>query len=600
LTLLPLLALTMAGAGEKQQPASNHGARTEDDGQDIVFMADARPLLIRLHIRVDGKPLQAAWQEFVEHLFKTLDIDGDGVLSEKEAERVPTPQTLFGTLMVGRFQPDAAFPRLYSNGTGKIKELADYYRKTDGGPFQVRHASDQGNVGARKVVAPIASVTPIAAELLDDALFELLDQNKDGKLSRDELAMAEKLLLAHDADDDEMITPEELVPPGSNLYVQGQAQQQLMARGPAVSRPVSRLIVVGPRSTAANLARQLLARYAAKGSDRLGRSDIHLEPELFKRLDQNGDGKLDVEELSYFTERPPDVELNMALEKRMVGEPQFVSIQANQFTIADGVKATMELVSRNAEALPMTRPRNDQFIFELGPTHIRLQADSRFWQFGYDAKTLRQAYKTYFQMADVDKNGYLDAREMAQHPIFRTAGRLMDRNGDGKLYEAEMLAYLDEMQDLATKASGSCATLTYADLDYGLFGQIDTNGDGRLSVRELRNAVKLVEKLDTNGDQLLSRLEIPRVHQLIVSRGSLGQSAIPARSNGATRGSSAGPLWFRKMDRNHDGDVSRREFLGSDEDFKRIDTDGDGLISVEEAERYDASRRAKPENARKK
>ncbi|HEV3235798.1 MAG TPA: hypothetical protein VGZ25_02350, partial [Gemmataceae bacterium] len=48
-----------------------------------------------------------------------------------------------------------------------------------------------------------------------------------------------------------------------------------------------------------------------------------------------------------------------------------------------------------------------------------------------------------------------------------------------------------------------------------------------------------------------------------------------------------GPVWFRKMDRNGDGDVSRREFLGSDEDFRRIDADGDGLISLEEAEKAD-------------
>jgi hypothetical protein len=42
------------------------------------------------------------------------------------------------------------------------------------------------------------------------------------------------------------------------------------------------------------------------------------------------------------------------------------------------------------------------------------------------------------------------------------------------------------------------------------------------------------------------------------------------------------------MDVNNDGDVSEREFLGSREDFKKIDTDGDGLISVEEAEKADA------------
>ena len=39
------------------------------------------------------------------------------------------------------------------------------------------------------------------------------------------------------------------------------------------------------------------------------------------------------------------------------------------------------------------------------------------------------------------------------------------------------------------------------------------------------------------------------------------------------------------MDRNGDGDVSRREFLGTDEEFRRLDADGDGLISAEEADK---------------
>ena len=45
------------------------------------------------------------------------------------------------------------------------------------------------------------------------------------------------------------------------------------------------------------------------------------------------------------------------------------------------------------------------------------------------------------------------------------------------------------------------------------------------------------------------------------------------------------------MDRNNDGDVSRREWLGTDEEFEAIDTDGDGLISIAEAIAFDAKKK---------
>jgi len=45
----------------------------------------------------------------------------------------------------------------------------------------------------------------------------------------------------------------------------------------------------------------------------------------------------------------------------------------------------------------------------------------------------------------------------------------------------------------------------------------------------------------------------------------------------------AGPECFRQMDRNRDGDLSRREFLGPRTQFDRLDRDRDGLIDPEEA-----------------
>ena len=52
---------------------------------------------------------------------------------------------------------------------------------------------------------------------------------------------------------------------------------------------------------------------------------------------------------------------------------------------------------------------------------------------------------------------------------------------------------------------------------------------------------------------------------------------------GPRLGSAKGLRWFRSMDRNGDGDVTKKEFLGTAEQFKKIDADKDGLIDPAEA-----------------
>src|SRR5439155_26235783 len=127
----------------------------------------------------------------------------------------------------------------------------------------------------------------------------------------------------------------------------------------------------------------------------------------------------------------------------------------------------------------------------------------------------------------------------------------------------------------------------------GLFDLLDANRDGTLNVHEMLQAPTLLDRLDKAGKGYLTESDVPRVWQVMVRHGpagGLGYSAVgdggfnPVFRGGPTMPQhKGGPLWFRQMDHNDDGYVSRREFLGSDALFKKIDTDGDGLISVAEA-----------------
>ena len=59
------------------------------DVQDLVYLGGPRPLLVRLHIQIDGKPIAAAWEAYLEAPFAYLDRNGDGVLNQEEAEHAP-------------------------------------------------------------------------------------------------------------------------------------------------------------------------------------------------------------------------------------------------------------------------------------------------------------------------------------------------------------------------------------------------------------------------------------------------------------------------------------------------------------------------------
>jgi hypothetical protein len=80
--------------------------------------------------------------------------------------------------------------------------------------------------------------------------------------------------------------------------------------------------------------------------------------------------------------------------------------------------------------------------------------------------------------------------------------------------------------------------------------------------------------------------EVPDVIVVSVARGNL-QEAIRSFAEPPVRARLTDlenlPRWFAAMDHNVDGDLSPREFLGTAEQFRRLDADGDGYIGGDEA-----------------
>ncbi len=540
---------------------------------DVLYLADIRPVVVRFRFVANGKPIEDAWNPFVDALFTRLDEDKNGSIDRQELRKLRP----ILTLLTGQSNAQGV-----AAGVLNRAEFAEYLRKSNLGPFQLpAPMGGPAQARARRVQGGSNATT----EELDQALLDLLDSNHDGKLSVAELDAAPAILAALDTDENEIITTEEILrrPLLPYFVVVG------VARNPIGSG--LDLVPLTRKGSDANLARSLLTHYGPKPAGtippprpkagngpqpairptptvrRLNRKALGLSEETFAALDQDGDGYLDAEELARFGSTcSPDVEIlfRMGALASGTGPAQVISPGQPPVTaVMAGRGVAVEVPGVRLDLLPPTRAT-------LSPPPLQAQ------------------YLRIFRTLDVDGNGYVDTTEAQRNPTFSAIFSLLDQDGDGKVFEKELTAALDEVDELSEAAARGILSLEVEEAGRGLFGLFDANGDGRLSLREIRALPTLVERFGKNRDGGISPNEAPRRFQVTFSRGLTGAVAplqAPLRMAGQSAPPPAiGPLWFQKMDRNRDGDVSRREFLGTEEDFRRLDLDGDGLIDVHEAE----------------
>lgn len=501
------------------------------DLRDVFLLLDGGPIHLRLRVGLGGVSLGESRRSYVTDLLKKLDKDQDGKVTRTEAASSP----LFRT----KQRPGA------SQFLDTLKTQAPLARR------DLEQTIDRfgGEI--------IAYRQDLSSSKNDVEVFKLLDTNTSGVLEESELSAARDLIMSKDGDGDECVAFQEFFPPPPPV------DPRLGATTPGMTTPITPVASVADMirdATEPLLPARLLKKYDKKRDLQLDAAELHWSAERLAASDTDGNGKLDAEELKHLGEAVPDAELSVDLVALQGSGGVLEVPQTGGRRMDDAGRPDYAKVSFGSAVITFS-------LRNLDP--ITLAIDN----------AMRQ-----FNLLDTDANGYIDKDETTLRTRFeRGLFDLIDGDGDAKIFADEMKDYVRARSEPAATA---CRMNVY-DTGYGFFMALDANADGRVSVRETRQSSTALTQLDRDGKPGIGQTEPVRHFHIEFVRGSyqlFGPSEqLVAQTPAFQQRRASGPIWFQKMDRNNDGDLTWNEFLGPREVFHKLDADVDTLLDPQEA-----------------
>lgn len=517
-------------------PAPPTDAASANDVIDILFVQSQTPFYLRLHVRRDGMSFRDLWSKYLDALFTDLDQDQNGQLNPSEAQQGP-------------------WSKYRSNSATRVSDLSTIDFDTAPRDEVISREELFGRLSRYAFSARFEGTTRVSRE--SDPLFMLLDRAPpDEQLANEESRVQFTSLRLYDRNDDELLSMTDVQPTlsseGPNGFNAGRMRRE-------TTRRVDSILARQEGETDAQFARRVFRAYDLESDRRLKPSEIALAGDAFAQADANGNGSLSTSEFTQWFETSfqPDLEV-------------FVELDTDGAYVSTSGSAAN--VGADAEGRIVAKIGLDELVVRANVPEATAQQ--------YAANDAQQ-----FKSLDRDGNEYLDRMEVPGDEGARQLAA-MDRDSDGKVFAEEFTHYMTQRRALATNQ----VAIRVENQGSTLFEVLDENGDRHLSQRELRRLGESATQWDRDGDGKLSLDEIPRKYQLFVQPeqpdANFGTIGVLFAFQVAESGASArtGPEWFQRMDRNGDGDVSPREYLGPIERFRALDADSDGLMSAQEAE----------------
>ncbi len=505
--------------------------------QRLLVFTSQGPIRVDVLLWIDDRPYDYALEELIDHVLQLADANQDGKATWDELANQPELRSgQFGNLSfedprqrkqnIDRYDTNrngwvdrAEVPRMVSRSSARTEA------------FSVRRTSYAVN-----------------RSRTDSPLRQILDRDGNGMIDQDEVASAADRIRLRDLDDDEIVTPMELITASGNsmedMNRRGDRRRFFGGQG---------MFTLDDNTPWNDLLYAMQENY-----ERGGRLQLDKFPadNLLHTIDADKDGVLRRDELPKLAQLPPEYELTI----RFGGDTKQPRI------------AMVPL--KNSSAEPINR--SNEATVNLGSDWLVFRMRDNV-----SSEIARGQAENLLRIYDGNQDGYLEESELPEQGVnidFVTA----DKDEDEKLYVQELEAALLQrnwIQRCHIRLQG-------IDGDDPLFRAIDPNRDARLSARELTQLDSHLAEMDLNESHAIEFEEIPALLVFEFFRGDQDNNApVPQlydQPAGATATNNLTPAWFQGMDYNGDDDISRREFLGTPEQFSQLDTDQDGFITAAE------------------